>query len=366
MHKESVGDKQCIAVIVLYIVGTSSLVIFSLEAKKDLWVGILICYLMTMVMGLLIARVKTLFPDLDIFQVFELCFGKVLAKLINVVYILSCFYVSVLINTFLIQFIKTTALPDTPKVVLDIFITLICIWMVKGGVGLISNFATFFLIPTLLSIGMLIIGLFPMMNLDNLLPPFHEKLGAILYGALSTFIFPLGEIVIFSGFFKTFRSAKSPYRVLLIGPSIGALGVLTISVSSVLVLGIKLASDVYYPTYIAASLIMLGTYLHGFELMLSTVFIVGAFVKTNVYFTVCCKALARTFGFQDNYQFLITPIGLSLFAASLFFFDGPLDYTQWLKQDLVPYSIPYLMVIPIITYGVAEFRKRKLAPQFRK
>ena len=136
--------------------------------------------------------------------------------------------------------------------------------------------------------------------------------------------------------------------------------VLSISVSNVLMLGINLASDVYYPTYITASRIMIGTYLHGFELILSIVFILGALVKTNVYFTVYCKAMARTFSFQDNYRFIVTPMGLLIFGASLFFYEGPLDYTQWLKKDLPPYSIPYIFIIPAITFIVAEFRKKKI------
>jgi spore germination protein KB len=360
LSKENVTDKQSIAVIVLYIIGTSSLVILALEAKKDIWLSILICYLMAMVMALMIGRLKYLFPDLDIFQIFEKCFGKILSKAINVVYIISAFYVVVLINTFLIHFAMVTALPHTPKVVLDIFITFICIWMVKAGVELISNFATFFLLPTLLSIAVLIIALFPQMNFENLLPAFQESIGHILYGSISTFVFPLGEIVIFAAFFKKFSTKKSSYKVLLLGPTIGAVVLFTISVSNVLVLGINLASDVYYPTYISASRIMIGTYLHGFELVISTIFIISSFIKTNVYFSVCCKAVARTFGFQDNYQFIVTPIGLLIFCASLFFYEGPLDYTQWLKKDLVPYSIPYILIIPIITFIVAEFKQKKI------
>lgn len=360
MYKERVTDKQSIAVIVLYIIGTSSLVIFALEAKKDLWLSIFICYLMTVLMALMIGRLKYLFPEMDIFQIFEKCFGKLLSKAINAVYMISAFYVVVLINTFLIHFIQVAALPNTPKVVLNIFITLICIWMVKGGLELISGFATLLLLPTLLSIAVLIIGLMPQINFGNLLPAFQESIGHILYGALSTFIFPLGEIVIFAAFFKKFSTKKSSYNVLLIGSTIGALVVFAISVANVLVLGINLASDVYYPTFISASRIMIGTYLHGFELVLSIVFIFGAFVKTNVYFVVCCKAVARTFGFQDNYRFIVTPIGLLIFCASLFFYEGPLDYTPWLKKNLLPYSIPYLIIIPIITFMIAEFRKKKI------
>jgi spore germination protein (amino acid permease) len=360
LDPDNVTDKQSIAVIVLYIIGTSSLVIMALEAKKDLWLSILICYLAAALMALMIGRLKYLFPALDIFQIFEQCFGKAVSKAINVVYILSAFYVVVLINSFLIHFIRITALPNTPKVVLDVCITLICIWMVKAGVKLISNLATLFLWPALFSIAVMLIALFSQMNLGNLLPAFQESIGHILYGSLSTFVFPLGEIVVFAAFFQKFSTPKSSYKVLLIGLSIGALVLLAISVSNVMVLGIDLASDVYYPTYISAARIMIGTYLHGFELVLSVVFILGAFIKTNVYFSVCCKALARTFGFQDNYRFLVTPVGLLLFCASLFFYEGPLDYTPWLKKDLVPYSIPYVIIIPILTFIVAELRKERL------
>lgn len=359
MYKESVTDKQSIAVIVLYIIGTSSLVIFALEAKKDLWLAIFICYWMAVLMALMIGRLKQLFADQDLFEIFEICFGKILSKAMNAVFIFSAFFLVVLINTFLIHFIRVTALPHTPKVVLDIFITFICIWMVKGGTELISGFAALFLVPALVSIAVMIITLTPQMKFNNLLPPFQENFRQILYGSLSAFIFPLGEIVIFAAFFKKFHSRKSPYQVLLTGLTLGAVVVFAISVSNVMILGINLASDVYYPTFISASRITLGTYLHGFELILSAVFILGAFVKTNVYFTVCCRAIARTFGFQDNYRFIATPVGLLIFCASLFFFEGPLDYTQWLKKDLIPYSIPYIIAIPIITFIVAEFRKKK-------
>jgi spore germination protein KB len=359
-NQENVADRQSIALIVMYIIGTSSLVIMALEAKKDLWLAILICYVMTVLMAMMIARIKYLFPELDIFQIFEQCFGKIPAMAINIIYVTSSFLVVVLINAFLIDFIRVTALPNTSEALLDVFITFIGIWMVKGGVKVICRLATFFLLPTLLSIAVLFIALIPQMNLTNLLPPFQEGIGHILYGALSTFIFPLGEIVEFAAFFQKFDSPKSAYKVLLIGPAIGALVVLGISVSNVLVLGVNLASDIYYPTYISAARIMIGSYLHGFELVLSIAFILGALVKSSVYFSVCCKGLARTFGCQDDYGFLATPIGLLIFCASLFFFEGPLDYTQWLKKNLVPYSVPYIIIIPIITFMVAEFRKKRV------
>ncbi len=360
MFQEKVSDKQRIAVIVLYTIGTSSMVIMALEAKKDLWLSIIISYLMAMLMALMIARIKYLFPELDFFQIFEKCFGKAFSKVIITIYMFAAFYVVVLINTFLIHFIRVTALPNTPKIVLDIFITWICVWMVKEGVENISNLATFFFFPALFSITIMIIALYPQMNFDNLLPPFQEKFGHILYGSLSTFVFPLGEIVVFTAFFKRFSTPKSSYKVLLIGPTIGALVLFTISVTNVMVLGINLASDVYYPTYISASRIIFGAYVHGFELILSIVFILGALVKTNVYFLVCCKAIARTFGFGDDYKFIVTPVGLLIFCASLFFYEGTLDYTAWLKNDLVPYSIPYLILIPIMTFIVAEIRKKKI------
>jgi spore germination protein KB len=360
LYQDTINDKQKIAVIVLYIIGTSSLVIFSLEAKKDLWLSILICYLMSVLMALMIARIKYLFPEQDLFQIFEKCFGKALSKVMDGVYILSAFYVVVLINAFLIHFIRVTALPNTPKVFLDIFVTFICIWMVKGGVELICNFATFFLVPALLSIVIMIIALFPQMHLGNLLPPFQESAGHIFHGALSNYVFPLGEAAIYAAFFKRFNTPKSSYKVLLTGVTIGALLVFAISVSTVLVLGVNLASDVYYPTYVSAARIMIGTYVHGFELVLSVVFILGAFVKTNVYFTVCCKAIARTFGFQEDYQFLITPVGLLIFGASLFFFEGPLDYTAWLKTNWVGYAFPYTFIVPTLTYIVVEVRKNKI------
>lgn len=359
MNNDKVTDKQSIAVIIMYITGTSSLVIFALEAKKDLWISILICYVMTILMALIIGRIKYIFPDLDIFEIFEKCYGKIISKIIHLIYFISAFYIVVLINTFLIHFINLTALPTTPKIALAIPITIICIWMVKEGVELISRFAAIFLILTLLSIFVLIILLIPHMDFGNLLPAFQQSPLVILHGSLSAFIFPLGELVVFSAFFKRFSEPKASYKVLLIGSTIGAMVVFAISVSNVMVLGINLASDVYYPTYVSASRIMIGNYFHGLEIILSIVFILGAFVKTNVYFSVCCKAVARTFGFQEDYRFIITPLGLLLLCASLFFYEGPLDYSQWLKTDLVPYSIPYIIIIPIVTLIVAEFKKKK-------
>jgi spore germination protein KB len=349
----------------MYITGTSSLVIFSLESKKDLWLGILISYLMAVIMCLMIGRIKYSFPEKDFFEIIEDCLGMVISKIFLIIYILSAFYICVLINSFLIHFINATALPNTPKVALAIPITFLCIWMVKEGVELICRFATIFILPTMFSIAILTIMLTPNMNITNLLPPFQENIGKILHGALSTFIFPLGEVVVFSAFFKKFSNKKASYKVLLTGTSIGSLIVLIISVTNVLVLGIKLASDTYYPTYVSASRITIGNYVRGLEVILSTAFILGAFVKSTVYFTICCKAVSRTFGFKDNYKFIITPIGLLLLCSSLFFYDGPLDYTQWLKKNLVPYSIPYVIIIPIIIFIISEFKNKKTHKSFK-
>lgn len=357
MGTDSTTDKQSISVIVMYIIGTSSLVIFALDSKKDLWISILICYVITIFMSLIVGRLKQLLPDKDFFQIIQQCYGKIFSKIVLVIYFVSAFYIVVLINTFLIHFIRLTSLPHTPKIALAIPITIICLWMVKGGVELISRFATLFIIPVLLFIIILIVMVVPQMNFDNLKPAFQEKPSTIFHGSLSTFIFPLGELVVFSAFFKRFSKPKASYKVLLIGSTIGTIVVFIISVTDVLVLGIDLASSVYYPTYVVASRITIGDFIHGIEIIICIVFIVGAFVKTNVYFTICCKAVARTFGFNDDYKFITTPIGLLLLSASIFFYAGPLDYTPWLKRNLVLYSIPYIIIFPILTLIIAEIKK---------
>lgn len=61
MNKEVISDKQGIPLIIMFIVGSSSIFIMGLEAKQDLWIAIILSFLMALPTTLICARLYSIF-----------------------------------------------------------------------------------------------------------------------------------------------------------------------------------------------------------------------------------------------------------------------------------------------------------------
>ncbi|MTI47097.1 MAG: spore gernimation protein [Firmicutes bacterium] len=359
MRIERISNKQEVFTIILFVVGVSSIFTTGIEAGNDLWLSVICSVIFAIPAVAIYARINYLYPGKDLFDILEICFGKILGKIVGLLYVWFAFHLSSLVVRDFGEFYVTVAAPETPMIVPMLFVTLLNIWIIKEGIETIGKFVEIY-VPFI--IGLIIITvllLIPQMEIDNLKPLLYNGIKPVLKGAFTDFSFPFGEIVIFTMIFSSIKKkGLSHFKIYFSGLFISGFIILISSTTDLLVLGADRVSEVYFPSYDAVRRLNVGNFIQRMEIVVSVVFLIGGFVKLSVCSLAACKGLTKVFGFKD-YRFIVTPVALVKLNLAYLISDSIMDFISWSTHVWKYYAFPFQVVLPVIIVIVAEVKSRK-------
>lgn len=358
MNKETISDKQGISLIIMFIIGTSSIIVTGLDAKKDLWLATILAICMALLMVLVYARLHYIFPGKDLFDILEICFGKFIGKGIGLLYTWFAFHLTSLILRDFGEFYTVVATPETPMIVTMIITAFLSTWILKEGIEVLGRFSEFFLIPIVSLTFITILLLIPDMHINNIRPMFYEGIKPIIKGALGAFSFPFAEIIIFTMIFSTLKWKKSSYKVYIPGLLIAGVVIFFTSLTNVLVLGVITASNMYFPSYISATRVNVGEFLQRTEILIAFIFLIGGFVKMSICLLAACKGITKIFSYQD-YRFIVTPLTLLLINLAYLISDNTREFYKWSLEIWPYYAFLFQVILPVFIFIAAEIKKQK-------
>ncbi|WP_066498506.1 GerAB/ArcD/ProY family transporter [Abyssisolibacter fermentans] len=357
MNKEVITNKQMIILIIMFLAGTTALTVMGMDAKEDFWIASILSMLLAVPMIIIYCRLYYIFPGKNIFDIFEICFGKFIGKIIIIVYTYYLVGEATLVLLNYVYFVDVIFLTYTPLIVILISIMILCIWITKIGINVIGRWAELMVIIFMILIGVCILFAIPKMDINNIRPTLYSGINPILKGVFETYTFPFAQMTVFTMIFNNFKGKKSAYKVYSLGLLIGSLLSLLISTTSILILGAKTASKAVYPIYVAMSRIDAFNVIQGIDIIISTVFILGVFIKLSVYLIATSKGFATMFIFND-YRLFVIPTTLFMLILSSILFKGVLDYWEY-SYEIWPYiAILFYTIIPIVTFIIAEIRNK--------
>ncbi|WP_054873814.1 GerAB/ArcD/ProY family transporter [Oxobacter pfennigii] len=356
MSKEVISNKQAISIMVIFLSGTSSASLFGITAGKDVWMAVVLSVLAALITGIGFAKIHFDYPDKNLFDVLEICFGKIGGKIIGLLFTAYFFQTGIDVLSNITFFIQTVTLPETPRLATIFFIMLLCLWVAKEGTEVLGRWTEFFIPLYITAIFIAVILLIPKMELKNIQPMLYDGIKPVLRGAFYTFSFPFGEIVIFSAIFSSFQSKKFSFKVYIVSLLLGGIMVLIVSLTDLLVLGVDVASELYYPSYSVVSKIDVGNFLQRMEIIAALVMMLGGFVKVSVYLIAISKGLSKVFGYK-SYRFLTTPAALLLISTSIFFHKSILEYDGWNNETWPYLAIVFQLFLPAILFFACEIKR---------
>lgn len=360
MGKEVISDRQGIALISLFIIGSTSIFSPGLDAKRDIWLAFIIATAMALPMILIFARLHFLFPGKNLFDIFQICYGKIIGKIIIILYIWFLFFFAsdILVNYG--QFIWVASLSETPISVIIISFATLCFLGLKSRIEVLGRYSELFIFIPIIALIIVLALLIPKMNINNIRPVLSEGMRPVSKGAFSIFSFPLVQTVIFTMFFTDFNHRKSPYKIYIWGLLIGTVYLLINSLNNILVLGVNHIVISYYPTYIAVSAVDIGEILQRIEVVAAIIFVIGGFIKVCSISICTCKGVAKLFNLKD-YSIIGTPIYLMIINLSIFQYEDIMHYFEFNRQIWPYYHFPFYVIIPIVTWIIAEFSRKALS-----
>lgn len=359
MNKEVISDKEGIFVIIVFILGTATMLVRGIEAKQDFWISLILALVIALIMAYLYARIHFLFPGKDLLDILQLCFGTIIGNIIGLLYVWFTFYLSTLVVCDYGYYITSVSLNETPMIVLNTIVILLSTYAVKKGLNVIVRWSQAFTPTLFILLSSFILLLIPEMKISNIQPILYNGIKPIIRGSFSAFSFPFAEIVVFTMCFSHFKSDNSPFRIYLKGLLISGIILILISTANVLVLGSDFVLISYFPAHTAAAKVSIGNLLERMEVILDLIFILATFIKLSVCLLATGKIFGKILGF-DDYRILVTPIALLIANLSYFLHDSIMHFFRW-DIEIWPYfAFPFQVIFPICLFIVAKIKNKRL------
>lgn len=362
MAKEIITEKQGISLIILYSVGIPSIIVTAIVAQNDLWISIILAILIMIPMGLVYAKLNTILPEKDIFDVLYACWGRLLGKIILVFYIWYLVNISIFVLKDFSEFFTLTVGPETPMIIPMLGGFLVSVIALKKGIGVLGRMASFFLLPILIFIALDSLFLLPSVDLHNMQPVLYNGWGPVLKGVLNTISFPLGELVAFTFIFHTIKDKGKVKKTYLKGMIASGIILLLTSLITMLVIGPSVANTYYFPAYIATSRIHVGNFIQSIEIILAFMFTVGGFTNFSILFLCSAKSVSRLFNI-DDYKPIVIPLGILILNFALFMSKSTREFYRFTAQIWPYYAIPFQIIFPVITLILAKIKLRNKQTQ---
>ncbi|MFT9494392.1 GerAB/ArcD/ProY family transporter [Anaerosolibacter sp.] len=358
MKKEIVSNRQGICLITLFVIGDAVIVARGLEAGRDLWISLILATLASIPLVWVYAKIQIGYPEKDLFEINEIILGKILGKLINVLFLVFVFVNGASIIRAFSEFFITVGLPETPQIVFGIFLTGLCGFAAKEGVEILGRLAELFLIILSFIVPMAILTLIPKMDIHHLQPVLYNGWGPVFIGTFSSITFPFGEAVTILMISMGLRKKESFKKVYILGVMLGGSILFSTAVTELLALGYNTYSSKYFPAYGAVSRINVGDFIQRLEIIVSTISLLAGFIKISVCLLAACKGVASLFN-TVQYRFMVWPMALLLLNLSVIIYSDIFHAMRWAEEIWVYFAIPFEMILPILILVIIEIRNRR-------
>ena len=299
MNKENISNKQGLCILIMFMMGSTIILSPWRSAGKDSWIAIPIAMIMMLPMIIVYARLVSVFPGKNLFDLQQEEFGKVIGKITSFLLVWYSVHLGSLILRNFTEFIQVMNFPETPLYPMAFIVGVLSIWIVKGGIETIGRWAAFMLPLIIILIMAASLLLIPKMDFDNLRPVLENGINPVLEGAASAFAFPFAETFLFTVVFNSLREKNKVFKVYLLGLIISGCFFIMTSMRNIMVLGEKLNSIIYFPSYLVVGVVNVKEFIDRIEVTVGANFVFLGFLKISICLYAACVGLAKIFNLKD-------------------------------------------------------------------
>ena len=353
---ETLNARQMIAIIVNFMLGSALIVGVATNVGQDSWIPLLIALAVMLPFAVLYGRIIKLFPGKDCFALFELCFGKIGSRILDVLVILYALQIGATMTRTLTEFTQIVSLPETPQ--LPVLLIMLCVatYAAKRGIGTIGKWAVVTLCILALIMVFTVSLAISHFNYDNFLPLMEHSLPEIGADTLRLASSPFLETLLILGLAGSLR-VKSPGKVYLAAYALTGLFLLLILLRNIGLLGVPLLQSVYFSSYSAARIVQIGTFLTRIESTISVNFYLVGFTKMAVCIVFAAKGLAHLTGIKD-YKNMVVPIGLLMMALAAVLFGSTMEMVNFTDNEIL-LDFPFEVAVTLLLWIAVEIKARK-------
>lgn len=270
--------RHIISLGVLYALGTTLIYIGS--KGYHAWQGIICSFIISIPLYFLYIKLLKDYPGKNFFEIIDIAFGKVVSKILIIIYILFLWYKSGRIIYGYTDLVITTNNNAFKYKELMLLLNLILLgYILKTGLTNIARFAQCaFVIVSFLTIFLFIVGISNMEPL-NILPILPVYTNDFLYNIFVYIIQPFAELTILFNVICNVKNFKIQKRSFLIMPLISLLFLVLIIIQTISILGEDYTLILNYPYYACVSTININKLVARIETISIVIFFICSSVK---------------------------------------------------------------------------------------
>jgi len=362
---EKINIKQAVSMITLYAIGSAIVLASGAGAKQDMWIAISLGFLLCIPFLFCYSYIIFQNQEKDFIKQLEKLFGKILSKIILAMFLWYAFELGALVFRNFSEFIQVVSFPETPQYYIVLPMGFICIWAVRSGISTIARWSAFTAPLLVFLILFMIVLSIPSMQPDNLLPMLYEGWKPVIDNGLNVFAFPFAETVLFLFILPSLDKQNKSAAAYIAGSSIAFILIALASARNIMVIGRQTVQMIYFPSYAAVGIIDVANVIQRIEVLVSTSFMFGGFLKISLCLYVSCKCLAGLFN-ETDYKIFASPLCILMMGLSMILYDNVMEMFSWAEEIYKYYAFPFQVIIPVIILTACIIDKRKSSTATQK
>lgn len=316
--------------LILYELGSSLVTGGSMRTEQDSWIATLIGLGMTIPLLLLYAKLQTLCPNGDIYDMSRTAFGKVAGSAVTLLFSLYALHLGAMVIRNFTEYIQVLSLPETPQPVCAVCIGALAFFTVQKGLEVSARSAEFVMPIGYAVIGILVALVTKNMEFSNLQPFLNHDARSLFSDGFSALTFPFAESVVFLSVFCTVEKPAASFRKIYLMGTLVAGAVLTVLlVGDIAVLGMPIARMLFFPTYETVGVVDIGNFISRIEVLVSGNFIVFGLVKISTCMYVGCRGIMRVMNWK-NIKLLAGVVTIAMIVASQLLYKSTMEMFTFL------------------------------------
>ncbi|UHA73703.1 GerAB/ArcD/ProY family transporter [Paenibacillus sp. 481] len=341
-----------------FLSGFSTLYLLQLKIiDADAWMSILFGTCGGIVLAAMLIYIQTQYPGRQIFDYSEQIVGKWLAKLFTLWLVYYTAQLCILSSKALTAFYSTAIMPRTPSYVFSVSIFIVSTYAVYLGIEAIARAVQVVLPVTVISLLILNLLIFKIVDTNPFLPAFQSKFNEIVYATLFSFAFPFSKIIVFAALFGYVKHQKKLIRSSILALLLSGVYLFAATYLTLGSVGAYLSSIKTYPYFTSLSMIRIGDDIERFEISAIGFWTMFVIFEVIIAQYVVVKGLRYLFALKQS-KWLNVPIALLLFAISEKSFSQSSTDIVDFEYTILPFAavIPTI-VIPIVLFLVTLVKK---------
>ncbi|MBL0389497.1 endospore germination permease [Tumebacillus sp. ITR2] len=357
---ERISSSEIFSLLVMFCIGSTLILPKGSIAGHDSWLSVLFAIPVGLLVAQLYAALSQSHPGLSLVEIGQQAFGVWVGRFLGLLYVWYSFHLGTIALKSMEEITRTVLLPQTPALVIDMGMMLLCVWVVKEGIEVLSRCSIMILGAVILFLlgSLLLLG--KDMDINNLKPVADVGWKKITEGTTKISIFPFGESVLLLMIYPFLNQKRESKKTAFWAILTAGVLLLVDDLRNILVFG-DLMKNIQYPSYSAISYISISDFLERIETFGILVWVFGSFVKVSACLYVSALALAQTIGSRDvgkAYRFLTIPLAILLVEMTQFLYRSHAELTHFATKVWPWYSVPFCVLIPFLLYVVLKIKQR--------